>query len=150
MQHVQLFWVWTEKNNTIFTVSEIQTIDNGLPQPHFQGFFSPQQIAYFKNDPTLDTFIAFLSLHRSINTAYEKNIKCKKPRRQCFFRTFFYNIYLVWIQKLKQPMITIKVMTENWTYYGFQGWLQTEKMFTSRKQSTRMIISYIMWSINIF
>ena len=102
-----------KKNNTIFTVSEIQTIDNGLPQPHFQGFFSPQQIAYFKNDPTLDTFIAFLSLHRSINTAYEKNIKCKKPRRQCFFRTFFYNIYLVWIQKLKQPMITIKVMTEN-------------------------------------
>ena len=31
------------KNNTILAVSEIQTIDNGLSQPHFQGFFSPQQ-----------------------------------------------------------------------------------------------------------
>ena len=30
-------------NNTIFTLSEIQTIDNGLSQPHFQGLFSPQQ-----------------------------------------------------------------------------------------------------------
>ena len=32
-----------KNSNTIFTVSEIQTIDNGISQPHFQGFVSPQQ-----------------------------------------------------------------------------------------------------------
>ena len=32
-----------KNNNTVFIVFETQTIDNGLSQPHFQGFFSPQQ-----------------------------------------------------------------------------------------------------------
>ena len=53
--------------------------------------------------------------------AYEKYIKCKKPCGQRFFHTFFRAIHLVWIQKLKQFLITIKVVTENQTYYGFQG-----------------------------
>ena len=30
-------------------------------------------------------------------------------------------MHLVWIQKLKQPIITIKVMTENRVGCGFQG-----------------------------
>ena len=53
--------------------------------------------------------------------------KYEKPCGQGFFASFFCVIYLVWIQKLKQPMITVKVMTENWSYCGFQGCLQTEK-----------------------
>ena len=51
-----------------------------------------------------NTFRDFLSLRKSINTAYEKYIKRKKS---------------FWIQKLKQPIITIKIMTENRIYYGF-------------------------------
>ena len=33
---------------------------------------------------------------------------------------------------------------KNWAYYGFQGWLQTEKMATCWEQST-LIISNIKW-----
>ena len=67
------------------------------------------------------------------------------PCGQLFFGIFFCTIHLVWIKKLKQLMITIKVMTENRTYYRFQGSLQTEKMATSREQSTHIINSYITW-----
>ena len=44
----------------------------------------------------------------------------KTPFGQGFFGIFFRAIHLVWIQKLKQPMITIKVMAENGAYCGFQ------------------------------
>ena len=50
-------------------------------------------------------------------------------------------IHLVWMQELKYSMITIKIMTENWAYCSFQGWLQTEKMANYREQNTH--ISYI-------
>ena len=148
MQHVQLFCVQTEKIIILWYLKFKQSIMDFLNS--FPGLLFSSAIAYFKKDPTLDTFRAFLSLHKSINTAYEKYIKCKKPCGQCFFRTFLRAIYLVWIQKLKQPMITIKVLTENRTYYDFQGCLQTEKMSTSGQQSTHMIIRYITWSIKIF
>ena len=36
----EFFLIEKNNNNNIFMVSEIQTIDNGLSQPHFQGFFS--------------------------------------------------------------------------------------------------------------
>ena len=47
-------------------------------------------------------------------------------------------------------MITIKVMTKNQEYCGFQGWQQTEKMMTCQVLSTNIIISYIAWYMNIF
>ena len=53
-------------------------------------------------------------------TVYEKYIKCKKPCGQCFLWDFFHVVHLVWVQKLKQHVITIKVMTESQTYCGFQ------------------------------
>ena len=52
---------------------------------------------------------------------------------------------LAWIQKLKQLMKTIKVMTENQAYCGFSGWLQTEKTATCQEESTQIIIKYITW-----
>ena len=42
-------------------------------------------------------------------------------------------------------MITIKVITENLEYCGFQGQLQTEIITTSQEQNTYIIISYILW-----
>ena len=74
----------------------------------------------FKKDPTLGTLRAILSLHKSINTGYEKYVKPKIPCKQRFFGIFFRAIHLAWMQKLKQAMITIKVMTEN-RAYGLQG-----------------------------
>ena len=62
-----------------FTVSEIQTMDYGLCQPHFQGFFSPQQQLVLEKTPTLVTLRAILSLRKSINTVYEKYIQHKNP-----------------------------------------------------------------------
>ena len=47
-------------------------------------------------------------------------------------------------------MITIKVMTKNQEYCGFQGWQQTEKMMTCQVLSTNIIISYITWYMNTF
>ena len=52
-------------------MSKIQTINNGLSQPHFQGFFSPQ---LFLKRPKIRHFWSLLSLRKSINTAYEKYI----------------------------------------------------------------------------
>ena len=41
-----------------------------------------------------------------------------KPARM--IGIYFCTIHLVWIHKLKQPIINIKVMTENRAYCGFQ------------------------------
>ena len=49
-------------------------------------------------------------------------------------------IYVLWIQKLKKPMITIKDMTENWPYCGFQGLLQAEKMASCQEQSAHTLL----------
>ena len=92
-------------------------MDNGLSQPHFHStasFLLNDNL--FKNDPTLGTLRAFLSLNKSTNTVYEKYVKCKKALSTTFlwdFFSFFRAIHLAWMQKLKQSMITIKVMTEN-------------------------------------
>ena len=64
--------------------------------------------------------------------------------QQSLICKIFRAIHPVWIQKLKQPVIYIKVMTENWACCGFQGWLQTKNGDLPRR-STHIIISYIMW-----
>ena len=46
----------------------------------------------------------------------------QEPLQKRFLRDFYFRAnHLVWIQKLKLPMITIKVITENQAYWGFPG-----------------------------
>ena len=42
-------------------------------------------------------------------------------------------------------------MTDNWAYYGFQGWLHTEEKTTSWEQSANIIValSGLEWRKNI-
>ena len=46
----------------------------------------------------------------------------QEPLQKRFLWDFhFCANHLVWIQKVKLPMITIKVITENQAYWGFHG-----------------------------
>ena len=58
-----------------------------------------------------------------------------------FIWDFFHAIHLVWIQKLKQPMIFIKVMTENRAYCGFQGWLQVKEWKLTKKRAHTLLVT---------
>ena len=60
---------------------------------------------------------------------------------------FFCAIHLAWIQKLKQPMITLKVMTKIGHVVSRDDYKQ--KMQTCQEQSTQFI-SNITWQRNIF
>ena len=109
------------KNNTLFTVSKIQRIR------------SIRKL----NNPTANSFLSVFrfNLQYILNgthwyTPFLTKKPIKKPCGQGFFGVYFCVICLVWIQKLKQPMISIKVMAKNLAYCGFQRQLCTEKMTT--------------------
>ena len=53
---------------------------------------------------------------------------------------FFCAFHLVCIQKLKQPMIIIKVWTKNQAYCGFQGWLQTKKCWPAESRAHKLLL----------
>ena len=111
----------------------ISHLHNGLSQPHFRGFFSPQARHQSLLEPS------YLFAGQSIQYIQNiKNIKSLTDQVSLWF--FFCAIHIVWIQEMKEPMTTIKVMTENWAYCGFQGWLQTEKMVTCQEQSTLLLV----------
>ena len=57
---------------------------------------------------------------------------------------YFCAFHLVWIQKLKQPVITMKVMTENQPYCGFQRWEQAAKWWpTENRVHTLLLVELL-------
>ena len=89
------------------------------------------------NNPTAKSFLSVFrfNLQYILNvthwyTPFLTKKLIKKPCGQGFFGVYFCVICLVRIQKLKQPMISIKIMAKNLSYCGFQGQVCTEKMTT--------------------
>ena len=90
-------------------------------------FFTFLSKNFFTNLMVYNNFFQFLNY--LIQRSFTHLINQKK----------FNSIYPVFIQKLKQPLITVKVITENRAYWGFQEWPQIKKMATSLEQSTHII-----------
>ena len=110
-------------------------LDNGLSQPHFQTFFSPQ--TWHSHS------YSFFFISSQVNTTYEKYKNIKNPAGKVSLG-FFQRHSSSQDTETEADYKTVKVMTEYRAYCAFQEWQQTDKVVNCWEQST-YINSCVTW-----